>query len=124
MAPVDVTAAIRNTEHCISMDAPLVPGEEGNMYDVLSSEDVSNPDKELIVDSLREEIEISLNTLTLREAGIIRLFFGLNCKRTYSLAEIGEKFKLTSERVRQIKKEAIKKLKHTKRCRILKTYLG
>ncbi len=124
MAPNDVKEAIKNTGRYISLDAPLVQDEEGNMYDVLLSEDASSPDKELLTDSLRKEIERALNTLTLREADIIRLYFGLNGKHTHTLEEIGEKFNLTRERIRQIKERAIKRLKHTKRSRILITYLG
>jgi len=119
-----VTVAIKNARWHISMDAPLVQGEEENMYDVLSSENVSSPDKELLMDSLRKEIERALNTLTRKEANIIRLFFGLNGIQTHTLVEIGDKFNLTNERVRQIKARAIEKLKHTTKCRILKTYLG
>ncbi len=124
MAPADVKEAIKNTGRYISLDAPLAQDEEGNMYDVLLSEDASSPDKELLTDSLRKEIERALNTLTLREADIIRLYFGLNGKHTHTLEEIGEKYNLTRERVRQIKERAIKRLKHTTRSRILNTYLG
>jgi len=123
MATADVTAAVKNTGHYISMDATLVQGEEETMYDVLSYEDSPSPDKELLTDSLRKEIEIALNTLTRREADVIRLFYGLNGKHAHRLLEISEEFNLTRERVRQIKDKAIKKLKHTSRCRILKTYL-
>ena len=123
IALTDVTVAIRNTGWNISLDAPLVKGEEENMYDVLSSEDASSPDKELLKDSLRKDIERALNTLTRREADIIRLFFGLNCKHAYTLEEIGEGFNLTRERVRQIKEKAIRRLNHTTRCRILKSHL-
>jgi RNA polymerase primary sigma factor len=119
----NVTVAIKNAGRYISLDAPLVQGEEENMYDVLLNEDASNPDKELLMDSLRKEIDRALNTLTLREADIIRLFFGVNGKHEHTLGEIGEEFNLTRERIRQIKENAIRRLKHTTRCRILKTYL-
>jgi RNA polymerase primary sigma factor len=124
LAPNDVKEAIKNTWRYISLDAPLAQDEEGNMYDVLLSEDASSPDKELLSDSLRKEIKRALNTLTRREADIIRLYFGLTGKYGHTLEEIGEKFNITRERVRQIKERAIKKLKHTTRSRILKTYLG
>jgi RNA polymerase primary sigma factor len=124
LTPTDVTAAIKNAGRYISMDAPLVQGEEENMYDVLLNEDASNPDKELLMDSLRKEIDRALKTLTQREADIIRLFFGVNGKHEHTLGEIGEEFNLTRERIRQIKEKAIRRLKHTTRCRILKTYLG
>ena len=116
--------AIKNAGRYISMDAPLVQGEGENMYDVLLNEDASSPDKELLMDSLRKEIDRILNTLTRREADIIRFFFGLKGKHTHTLSEIGEEFNMTSERVRQIKARAIIKLKHTMICRVLKTYLG
>ena len=124
LASTDVTEAIKNAGRYISLDAPLVHDEEGNMYDVLLSEDTSSPDKELLTDSLRKEIERALNTLTPREANIIRLYYGLSGKHAHTLEEIGEKFNLTRERVRQIKEKAIRRLKHTTRRRILKTYLG
>jgi RNA polymerase primary sigma factor len=120
----DVTVAIKNARQHISIDAPLVQGEEGNMYDVLLNEDASSPDKELLTDSLRKEIERVLNKLTPREADIIRFYFGLNGKHTHTLAETGVKFNLTTERVRQIKDKSLKRLKYTTICRILKTYLG
>jgi RNA polymerase primary sigma factor len=123
LTPNDVTVAIKNAGWHISMDTPFVQSEEGNMYDVLLNEDASNPDKELLMDSLRKEIDRALKTLTLREADIIRLYFGVNGKHTHSLGEIGEEFNLTRERVRQIKEMAIRRLKHSTRCRILKTYL-
>jgi RNA polymerase primary sigma factor len=124
LTPTDVTVAIENAKWHISMDTPFVQGEEGNMYDVLLNEDASIPDKELLTDSLRKEIERALNKLTPREADIIRFYFGLNGKHMHTLAEIGEEFNLTSERVRQIKDRAIKRLKFTSICRVLKTYLG
>jgi len=124
LTPADVTAAIKNAGRYISMDAPLVQGEEENMYDVLLSENASCPDKELLTDSLRKEIERALNKLIPREADIIRFYFGLSGKHPRTLAEISEEFSLTIERVRQIKARAIEKLKHTMICRILKPYLG
>jgi RNA polymerase primary sigma factor len=120
----DVTVAIKNAERYISMDAPLRQGEEKNMYDVLLNEDASSPDKELLTDSLRKEIERVLNKLAPREADIIRLYFGLNSKHARTLEEIGEEYNLTIERIRQIKVKAINKLKYTTICRVLKTYLG
>ena len=120
---INVTIAIKNAGRYISLDAPLVQDEEDNMYDVLLNEDASTPDKELLMDSFRKEIERVLNTLTLKEANIIRLFFGLNGNLALSLREISEELNLSRERVRQIKDCAIKRLRHTSRCRILKTYL-
>jgi RNA polymerase primary sigma factor len=124
LTPTDVTVAIKNFGRHISMDLPFVQGEEGNLYDVLFNEDASSPDKELLTDSLRKEIERALNKLTLREADIIRFYFGLNGNHIHTLTEIGEEFNLTNERVRQIKANAIYKLKFTTIGRVLKTYLG
>ena len=124
LTPNDVEIAIKNSERHMSMDRPFVQDEEDNMYDVLLNEDAPSPDKELLRDSLRKEIDRALNTLTQREADIIRLFFGVNGKHEHTLGEIGEKLNLTRERIRQIKEKAIRRLKHTTRCRVLKTYLG
>lgn len=123
LTPNDVTLAIKNAGRYISMDAPLIQGEEENMYDVLLNEDAYSPDKELLTDSLRKEIERALNKLTPIEADIIRFYFGLNSKHARTLAEIGEEYNLTIERIRQIKVKAINKLKYTTICRVLKTYL-
>ena len=93
------------------------------MYDVLRTGESPAPDDELMTESLRREIERSLKTLTPREADVIRLYFGLNGEHPMTLEEIGERFDLTRERVRQIKEKAIRRLKHTSRSRILKGYL-
>ncbi len=124
LAPKDIKEAIRNTGRHVSMDAPISNGDEDtNLYDVLLSQDSPSPDKELITDSLRREIERVLNTLSFREADILRLYFGLKGFHSHTLDEIGEKFSLTRERVRQIKEKAIRRLKGTTRCKILKSYL-
>jgi RNA polymerase primary sigma factor len=124
LAPKDVKEAIKNTARHVSMDAPLSNNEQdSNMYDILLNKDSISPDKALIMDSLRREIERVLNTLTAREADILRLFFGLRGFHQHTLEEIGERFDLTRERVRQIKEKAIRRLKNTTRCKILKTYL-
>jgi RNA polymerase primary sigma factor len=94
------------------------------MYDVLQTNDTPSPDTDLLHESLRKEIERSLRTLTSREADVIRLYFGLNGEHPLTLEEIGERFDLTRERVRQIKEKAIRRLKHTSRSKILKSYLG
>ena len=124
LAPDDVKESLKTAGRHVSMDAPLQQGEEGNMYEVMLNKDIPSPDKGLVTDSLRKEIERVLSTLTFREANIIRLYFGLNGKHTHTLEEIGEEFNLTRERVRQIKEKAIKRLKNATRCKILKTYLG
>ena len=120
----DVKESMKNSGRHVSMDAPLVEGEDSNLYDVLRSGESPNPDKDLLHESLRTEIERALETLTPREADVIRLYFGLGNQHTMTLEEIGETFDLTRERVRQIKEKAIRRLKHTSRSKILKTYLG
>ena len=124
MSVNDVKESMKNSGRHISMDAPLVEGEDSNLYDVLRSGESPNPDKELMHESLKTEIERALETLTPREADVIRLYFGLNGQHPLTLEEIGETFDLTRERVRQIKEKAIRRLKHTSRSKILKTYLG
>ena len=120
----DVKESLKNSGRHVSMDAPLVEGEDSNLYDVLNSGESPNPDKTLLHESLRTEIERALETLTPREADVVRLYFGLGNQHTMTLEEIGETFDLTRERVRQIKEKAIRRLKHTSRSKILKTYLG
>ena len=124
MSEMDVKESLRNSGRHVSMDAPLVEGEDSNLYDVLNSHDSPNPDDDLMVDSLRTEIERSLSTMTPREGDVIRLYFGLNGQHPLTLEEIGEKFDLTRERVRQRQEKASRRLKHATRSKILKTYLG
>lgn len=108
----------------VSMDAPFVQGEENSLLDVLENELDVTPDSELMNDSLRREVQRALSTLTQREADVISLYFGLNGEHSMTLEEIGEKFNLTRERVRQIKEKAIRRLRHTSRSKALKPYLG
>ena len=120
----DVKESMKNSGRHVSMDAPLIEGEDSNLYDVLNSGESPNPDRVLLHESLRTEIERALETLTPREADVVRLYFGLGDQHAMTLEEIGETFDLTRERVRQIKEKAIRRLKHTSRSKILKTYLG
>ncbi len=120
----EVKESMKNAGRHVSMDAPLVQDEDNNMYDVLRSDDSSTPESQLLYESLKKEIDRAISTLTPREADVVRLYFGLNSKHPMTLEEIGEKFDLTRERVRQIKEKAIRRLKHTSRSKILKTYLG
>ncbi len=108
----------------VSMDAPFVQGEENSLLDVLENDNEQTPDQGLMADSLRREVHRALSTLTQRESDVIALYFGLNGQPTMSLEEIGEKFNLTRERVRQIKEKAIRRLRHTSRSKALKPYLG
>ena len=126
VTPEEVKQSIRNSGRHISMDAPLKEGDDdsSSLYEVMGSEESPSPENDLIRESLQKEIERSLTTLTAREADVVRLYFGLNRKHPMTLEEIGEKFDLTRERVRQIKEKAIRRLKHTSRSKLLKTYLG
>lgn len=120
----DIKVSMLSSGRHVSMDAPLSQGEDGNMYDVIYNKDLPGPDKSLLNDSLRKEIERALTTLSQREGDIVRFYFGLNGNQPHTLEEIGERFGLTRERVRQLKEKAIRRLKHTSRCKILRTYLG
>jgi RNA polymerase primary sigma factor len=124
LTELEVKDYIRHSGRHVSMDAPLIQGEDVTMYDMLRNEEGHTPEAGLIQDSLRQEIERAISTLPTREADVIRLYFGLNGKPALTLEEIGQKFDLTRERVRQIKEKAIRRLKQTSRSRLLKTYLG
>ncbi len=109
----------------VSVDAPFVDGEDNSLLDVLESTGLPETDEKLeYMESLRREIERSLSTLTERQADIIRLYFGLGMEHPISLEDIGERFGLTRERVRQIKDKAINKLRSASRSKLLKHYLG
>ena len=118
-----VADTLRVSGRHISVDAPFVEGEDNSLLDVLVNDDSPVADKTLINESLSTEVERALATLTERERDIIRLFFGINCQEM-TLEEIGEKFGLTRERVRQIKEKAIRRLRHSSRSKLLKTSLG
>lgn len=122
----DIKQSLSSSGRHVSMDAPLVEGDESSssMYDVLENDSIPEPESKLIKESLRKDIERSLSTLTMRESDVVKLFYGLNGKMPLSLDEIGDRFDLTRERVRQIKEKAIRRLRHTSRSRMLKTYLG
>ena len=121
--PVDKIAdTLKVSSRHISMDAPLVDGEDNSLLDVLSNDDSPMADSSLNRESLSQEVERALRQLNEREREILRMFFGIGC-REMSLEEIGERFDLTRERVRQIKEKAIRHLKGQK-SRLLKAYLG
>ncbi|MCS7018798.1 MAG: sigma-70 family RNA polymerase sigma factor [Cytophagales bacterium] len=120
----EVNETIKISGRHVSVDAPFKPDEENTLLDVIESGDAHRPDVNLMSDSLRREVQRALSTLTPREADVVTLYFGLNGENALTLEEIGEKFDLTRERVRQIKEKAIRRLRHTSRCKALKTYLG
>jgi RNA polymerase primary sigma factor len=119
-----ISDTLRVSGRHISMDAPFVQGEENTLLDVLVNSDSPRADNSLITESLQKEIERSLSTLTDRERDVIKLFYGIGYNHEFTLEEIGDKFDLTRERVRQIKEKAIKRLKHSSRSKLLKAYLG
>lgn len=118
-----VTDSLKVSGRHISMDAPFVEGEDNSLLDVLVNDDAPIADRTLINESLQKEIDRALSTLTERESDIIKMFFGIGCQEM-TLEEIGDKFQLTRERVRQIKEKAIRRLRQDSRSKLLKTYLG
>ncbi|HEX8515786.1 MAG TPA: RNA polymerase sigma factor RpoD/SigA [Bacteroidia bacterium] len=119
-----VADTMRVSGRHVSMDAPFVNGEENSLLDVLVNHDSPRADNGLLNESLQREIERSLSTLTERERDVVKLFFGIGVNHGLTLEEIGAKFDLTRERVRQIKEKAIRRLRHNSRSKLLKTYLG
>ena len=118
-----VSDTLRVAGRHVSVDAPFADGEDNSLLDVLVNTDSPNADRGLINESLSTEVERALSTLTDREKDIIKYFFGIGCQEM-TLEEIGEKFGLTRERVRQIKEKAIRRLRHSSRSKLLKSYLG
>ena len=121
----EVQDALRHSGRHLSMDAPILDGEESDMYEVLQTDEGGNaPENNLLYDSLKREIERTVATLPEREADVIRHYFGLNGMQPHTLEEIGEKLSLTRERARQIKERGLRHLKQASKCKILRTYLG
>jgi RNA polymerase primary sigma factor len=120
----DVEDTMKVSGRHVSMDAPFADGEENSLLDVLTDEDQIRPDNSLMSESLRREVERALTTLTKREADVLRFYFGLGGIPPLTLEEIGDKFSLTRERVRQIKEKSIRRLRNTSRSKALKVYLG
>ena len=118
-----ISDTLRVGSRHVSVDAPFVEGEDNSLLDVLPNDDSPSADKTLVNESLNTEIERALSTLTDREREIIKSFFGIGCQEM-TLEEIGERFGLTRERVRQIKEKAIRRLKSPSRSKLLKSYLG
>jgi RNA polymerase primary sigma factor len=121
----DVKESLSNSSRHVSMDAPLIQDEDNTMYDVLRSDDnKDSPETGLIHESLRKEIDRVMDTLPVREADVLRLYYGLEGTYQMTLEEIGQKFDLTRERVRQIKEKALRHLKQASKNKNLKSYLG
>ena len=120
----EVAEALKISGRHISMDAPLTQGEENRLLDIIENEEQPAPDHLLMSESLKAEINRILSTLSDREAEVIKFYFGLNKEHSLTLEEIGERFNLTRERVRQIKEKAIRRLRHASRSKNLKSYLG
>ena len=119
-----VAQSMKNSGKHISMDAPFREGEDSNLYNVLQSGESPKPDNNLMQQSLSTEINRALATLSYKEAKVIKMYYGINSKNAYSLTEIGEKFDLSRERVRQVKQKAIRTLKTKSRTKVLQSYLG
>ena len=124
MTVKDVKQSMKNAGRHVSMDAPLKEGETSNLYDVVKSAESPVPDKKLLHDSLHTEITRALDTLSTREADVIKLNYGIGQEQPMTLEEIGDIFDLTRERVRQIREKGIRRLRHNSRSKILKMYLG
>jgi RNA polymerase primary sigma factor len=124
MSMVEIADTIKISGRHLSVDAPFSDGEDNRLLDVLPNEQQPPPDSGLITESLRIEVRRALSTLSEREAEVIRLYFGLDNEHSLTLEEIGERFNLTRERVRQIKEKAIRRLRHASRSKALRAYLG
>jgi len=123
MTTVEVNDALQMSGRHLSMDAPFKQGEENSLLDVLHDDDQPTPDSTLMGFSLKKELEIALSCVSPREAEVLRLYFGLNIEEPLTLEEIGVKFHLTRERIRQIKEKALRRLRNTSRSKALQTYL-
>lgn len=120
----EVSDALTSPGKHLSVDAPFASGDENSLLDILENEELPSPDNMLNSESLKAEIERVLSVLSEREAEVIKLYFGLDKEQAHTLEEIGDKFNLTRERVRQIKEKAIRRLKRTSLSNDLRTYLG
>ena len=120
----DVADIMRTFSPHLSLDAPFSPGEEGRLLDVIEDTTIESPETPVMEKSLKEEVVWALNTLTDREAAVIRSYFGINREKPMTLDQIGKQFGLTRERVRQIKERAIRRLRHTSRSVRLHAYMS
>ena len=120
----EVSDTLKISGRHLSMDAPFAQGEDNRLLDVIQDQRQPSPDHQLMEESLKVEVRRALNTLSEREAQVIRLSFGLDQEHSLTLEEIGGKFNLTRERIRQIKENAIRRLRHASRSKALRAYLG
>ncbi len=124
ISPFEVTDTMKMSGRHLSMDAPFSQGEDNRLLDIIHNNSQPPPDQTLLKESLSQEVDRALATLSGREAEVVRLYFGLNREHPLTLEEIGERFELTRERVRQIKEKALRRLRHTSRSKALRSYLG
>ncbi len=124
MTPNEVFGNLKLSGRHLSMEAPFSQGEDNRLLDVIQNDQQPSPDNDLMHESLKNEVERALSTLTYREAEVVKLYFGFGQDHPWTLEEIGELLNLTRERIRQIKEKAIKRLQHVSRSRALRTYLG
>lgn len=124
MTVSEVADTLKISGRHLSVDAPFAQGEDNRLLDVLENEETPDPDTDLMGESLKVEIERALSKLTTREGEVIRLYFGIGREHSLTLEEIGERFDLTRERVRQIKEKALRKLRHHNKSAALRAYLG
>jgi len=124
LSDFEVSDTIQKSGKHLSLDAPFSEEEENRLLDIIENREQPSPDNTLISESLRIELDRALSTLSSREAEVVKLYFGLDLETPLTLEEIGEKFELTRERVRQIKEKALRRLRHTSRSKPLRSYLG
>jgi RNA polymerase primary sigma factor len=124
MTSSDLADTMRLSNRHLSLDAPFAPGEDNRLLDVLEDETQTTPDETLMEEALKGEITSALGSLTDREAEVVSLYFGINTDDTFTLEEIGVRFGLTRERVRQIKEKALRRLRHTSRSQRLRSYMN
>ena len=120
----DISDTMKMATRAVSMDSPLQRNSESRLIDIIQNQDEPEPDSEVMDESLKDEVNYILETLTARESKILKLYFGLDGEKPHTLEEIGIKFKLTRERVRQIKEKALRRLRHSSRSKVLRYYLG
>ena len=120
----DISDTINMAPRTVSMDSPLQSNSESRLIDIIQNQQDPEPDSEVMSDSLKEEVNHVLSTLTARESKILKLYFGLDGEKPHTLEEVGIQFKLTRERVRQIKEKALRRLRHNSRSKVLRYYLG